>query len=105
MDHNKVWKILKEMGVPDNLTCLLRNLYVGQEATESDMEQWTVSELGKEYGKTIYCQLAYLTHMQNRSCEMPRLDEAQAGINIDRRNINNLRQQMISLSWQKVKRN
>ena len=38
-DHNKLWKILKEMGIPDHLTCLLRNLYAGQEATELDMEQ------------------------------------------------------------------
>ena len=39
VDHSKLWKILKEMGIPDHLTCLLRNLYVGQEATELDMEQ------------------------------------------------------------------
>ena len=45
------WKILKEMGIPDHLTCLLRNLYVGQEATELDMEQRTSSKLGKEYDK------------------------------------------------------
>ena len=47
VDHNKLWKILKEMGVPDHLTCLLRNLYAGQEATEPDMEQ-TGSKSGKE---------------------------------------------------------
>ena len=41
VDHNKLWKILQEMGIPDHLTCLLRNLYTGQEATELDMEQWT----------------------------------------------------------------
>ena len=39
VDHNKLWKILKEMGIPDHLACLLRNLYAGQEATEPDMEQ------------------------------------------------------------------
>ena len=43
-DHNKLWKILKEMGIPDHLTCLLRNLYAGQEATELDMEQQTGSK-------------------------------------------------------------
>ena len=43
MDHNKLWKILKEMGIPDHLICLLRNLYAGQEATELDMEQQTGS--------------------------------------------------------------
>ena len=48
VDHNKLWKILKEMGIPNHLTCLLRNLYSGQEATESDREQWTGSKLGKE---------------------------------------------------------
>ena len=44
VDHNKLWKILKEMWMPDHLTCLLRNLYEGQEATEPDMEQWTGSK-------------------------------------------------------------
>ena len=42
--HDKLWKILKEMGIPDHLTCLLRNLYTGQEATELDMEQQTGSK-------------------------------------------------------------
>ena len=71
VDHNKFWKILQEMGIPDHRTCL-RNLYVGQEATviESDMEQWTRSKLRKEYIKTLYCHPAYLTHMQGTPCEM-----------------------------------
>ena len=47
------WKILKEMGIPDHLTCLLRKLYAGQEATELEMEQWTGFRLGKEY-KRLY---------------------------------------------------
>ena len=55
------WKILKEMGIQDLLTCLLRNLYAGQEATETDMEQRTGSKLGKEYLKVVYCHSAYLT--------------------------------------------
>ena len=58
VDHNKLWKILKEMGIPDHLTCLLRNLYAGQEATELIMEQWTGSKLRKEYVKTVYCHPA-----------------------------------------------
>ena len=62
MDHKKIWKILKEMGIPDHLTCLLRNLYAGQEATvrtgPGTME-W--SRLGKEYVKAVYCHPAYLT--------------------------------------------
>ena len=64
------WKILNEMGIPDHLTCILRNLYVGQEVTEPDMEQQTGSKLGKEYDKAVYCHHAYLTSMQSTSCEM-----------------------------------
>ena len=67
MDHNKLWKILKEMGMPDHLTCLLRNLYEGQEATELDMKQQTGSKSGKEYVKAVYCHPAYLTYMQSTS--------------------------------------
>ena len=63
------WKILQEMGIPDHLNCLLKNLYAGQEAL--DMEQWTGSKLGKEYIKAVYCHPAYLTYMQSTSCEMP----------------------------------
>ena len=60
MDHNKLWKILKEIGIPDDLTCLLRNLYAGQEATvRMDMEQQTGSKLGKEYIKTVYVHPVY----------------------------------------------
>ena len=44
VDHSKLWKILKEMGIPDHLTCLLRNLYAGQKETERDMEQQTVAK-------------------------------------------------------------
>ena len=66
VDDNKLWKILQEMGMPDHLTCLLRNLYAGQEATELDMEQ-TGSKSGKEYIKAIYCHHAYLTYMQSTS--------------------------------------
>ena len=60
------------MGILDHLTCLLRNLYAGQEATlELDMEQQTGSKLGKEYIKAVYCHPAYLTYMQSTSCEIP----------------------------------
>ena len=64
--------ILKHMGIPDHLTCLLRNLYAGQEATvRTRHEQWTGSKLGKEYIKAVYCHPAYLTNMQRTSWEMP----------------------------------
>ena len=64
-NHNKLRRILKEMGRPDHLTCLLRDLYAGQEVTEPDMEQQTGSKLGKEYVKAVYCHPAYLTYMQS----------------------------------------
>ena len=68
VDHNKLWKILKQMGILDQLTCLLRNLYVDQEAQlELDMEQQTGSKSGKEYLKAVYCHPAYLTCMQSPS--------------------------------------
>ena len=70
VDHNKLWIILKEIGIPEHLTCLLRNLYAGQETTELDMKQWTGSKLGKEYIKAVYCHPAYLTYMQSAPCEM-----------------------------------
>ena len=65
VNHTKLWKILKEMGTQDHLTCFLRNLYAGHEVTESDLEQWTGSKLGKEYIKAVYCHPAYLTSMQS----------------------------------------
>ena len=89
MDHNKLLKILKKLGIPDHVSCLLKNLYTGQVATELDMEQWTGSKLGKEYVKAVYCHLAYLYAeyiVQNAA-----LDETQARIKIAGRNINNLR--------------
>ena len=58
------------MGIPDHLTCLLGNLYAGQEETELDMEQQSGSKSGKEYVKAVYCYHAYLTYMQITSCEM-----------------------------------
>ena len=72
MDHNKLWKILKEMGMPDHLTCLLRNLYVQvrKQQLEPAMKQETVSKLGKEYTKEVYCHSVYLTYMQSTSSEM-----------------------------------
>ena len=58
------------MGITDHITCLLRNLYAGQEAAKLDMEQQSDSKLGKEYVKAVYCHPAYLTYMQSTSCKM-----------------------------------
>ena len=86
------WKILQEMGIPDHLTCLLRNLYAGQEATVRighEMTDWF------QIGKGVLLRLYIVTLLYNLYAEYimrnSGLDEAQAGIKIARRNINNLR--------------
>ena len=72
VDHNKLWKILQEMGIPAHLTCLLRIcMQVKKQQLELDIEQWTGSKLGKECVKAVYCHPAYLTYMQSTSCDMP----------------------------------
>ena len=92
MDHNKLWKILKEMGIPDHLTCLIRNLYAGQEAavrTGHGTTAWFRIGKGVHQGcilSTCLFNLYAEYFMRNAG-----LDEAQAGIKITRRNINNLR--------------
>ena len=74
MDHNKLWKILKEIGIPDHLTCLLRKyMQAKKQQLELDMEHQTGSKSGKEYVKAVYCYRAYLTYMQSTLCEMPGL--------------------------------
>ena len=71
MNLTKLWEILKEIAIPDHLTCLLRNLYAGQEATVRTRHGTTTgSELGKEYIKAVYCHPAYLSYMQSTSHKM-----------------------------------
>ena len=71
VDHNKLWKILQEMGIPDHLTCLLRNLYTRKEATvRTGHETTDWFQIRKEYVKAVYCYPAYLTYMQSTSCKM-----------------------------------
>ena len=68
VDHNKLWKILKEMEIPDHLTCLLRNLYAGQEATvKTRHETKDYFQIGKEVVKAVYYYPAYLTYMKSTS--------------------------------------
>ena len=67
MDHNKLWKILKEMRIPRPSYLPPEKLYVGQEVTELDMGQQTGSKLDKEYVYAVYCHPAYLTYMQSTS--------------------------------------
>ena len=92
VDHNKLWKILKGMGLPDHLTCLLRNLYVGQKAT---VRTWHVTTDWLQIGKGVHqgcilspCLFNLYTEYIMRNFG---LEEAQAGIKIAGRNINNLR--------------
>ena len=106
VDHNKLWEILQEMGIPDHLTCLLGNLYAGQEATVRtghETTDWFQIRKGEHQGCIFSpCLFKFYAEyiMQNA-----RLDEAQAGIKIARRNINNSDMQMTPPLWQKVKRN
>ena len=92
VDHNKVWKILQEMWIPDHLTCLLRNLYAGQKATVRTRHGTTDwFQIGK--GVLQGCILSpclFNLHTEHIMWNA-RLDEAQDGIKIARRNINNIR--------------
>ena len=92
MDHNKLWKILKEMGIPDHLTCLLRNLYAGQEATVRTghgATDWFQIGKGVRQGCILSpCLFNFYAEYIMRNAG---LEEAQAGTKIAGRNINNLR--------------
>ena len=92
VDHNKLWKILREMGIPDHLTCLLRNLYAGQEATVRTghgTKDWFLIGKGVHHGCILSpCLFNFYAEYIMRNAG---LDEAQAGIKIARRSISNLR--------------
>ena len=92
VDHNKLWKIVQEMGVPDHLTCFLRNLYVGQEATfrtGHGITDWFQIRKGVHQGYILSpCLFNFCAEYIMRNAG---LDKAQAGIKIAGRNINNLR--------------
>ena len=106
MDHNKLWTILKELGIPDHLTCLLRNLYAGQEAT---VRTGHATAVRFQIGKGV-CQGCILSpYLFNFYAEYimrnAGLEESQAGIKIAWRNINNLRYADDTTLRQKVKKN
>ena len=92
VDHNKLWKILKEMEIPDHLTCLLRNLYAGQEAivrTRHRTRDWFQIGIGVPQGCILSpCLFNFCAEYMMRNAG---LEETQAGIKIAGRNINNLR--------------
>ena len=94
------------MGIPDHLICLLGNLYADQEAiVRTGQEQWTGAKLGKEYIKVVYCHPAYLTYMQSTSCEMPGWMNHKLELRVLGEISATSDMQMITLQWQKVKRN
>ena len=92
MDHSKLWKILKEMRIPDHLTCLLRNLYAGQEATVRTGHGTTDwFQIRKEVRQGCLLSLCLFNFYAEYIMQNARLEEAQAGIRVAGRNINNLR--------------
>ena len=91
VDHNKLWKILKQMGIPDHLTCLLRNLYAGQEATVRSGHGTDWFQIGKGVRQGCILSPCLFTFYAEYIMRNTGLDEAQAGIKIAGRNINNLR--------------
>ena len=92
VDHNKLWKILKEIGIPDHPTCLLRNLYSGQEATvETGYGTTDCFQIGKGVCQGCILSLCLFNLYAEYIMLNAGLDEAQAGIKIARRKINNLR--------------
>ena len=91
VDHNKLWKILKEMGIPEHLTCLLRNLYAGQEATVRTGHGTDWFQIGKGVRQGCILSPCFYNLYAEYIMRNGGLEEAQAGIKIAGRNINNLR--------------
>ena len=104
VDHNK---LLKEMGIPDHLTCLLRNLCAGQEATVTRTGHGTTDwfQIGKECVKAVYHQTAYLTYMQSISCEILGWMKHKLKSWLPREISNTSDIQMTPFLWHKAKRN
>ena len=118
MNRNKLWKILKETKILDYLTCLLRNLHAGQEATvrtgHGTMDWLKIGKVKKKkvkkkklgkYIKTVYCHPAYLTYIQSITCKMPGWMKHKLESKFPRETSITSDMQMISPLWQKVKRN
>ena len=106
VDHNKLWKILKEMGIPDHLTCLPRNLYAGQEATvRTGHETTDCFQIVKEVHQGCILSPCLFNFYAEYIMRNAGLEEAQAAIKIAGRNINNLRYADDTMLMAKVKRN
>ena len=106
MDQNKLWNILKEMGVQDHLTGLLRNLHAGQEATVRNGHGTTDwFQIGKGVCRGYILSPGLFNLYAEYIMRNAGLEKTQAGIKIDQRNLNNLDMQMTPPLWQKVKKN
>ena len=104
MDHSKLWKILQEVGIPGHLTCFLRILYAGQEVTVRTGHGTTDwFQIGKGVRQGCILSLCLFNLYAEYIMRNAGLEEAQTGIKIARRNINNLSIQMTPPLWQKVK--
>ena len=106
VDDNKLWKILKETGIPDHLPCFLRNLYAGQEATVRTghgTKDWF--QIGKEVRQGYILSPCLFNLYAEYIMRNAGLEQAQTGIRIAGRNINNLRYTDDTTLWQKVKKN
>ena len=106
VDHNKLWKILQEMEIPDHLTCLLRNLYVGQEATVRTRHGKTDRfQIGKDVHQGCILSPCLFNLYAEYIMRNAGLHKAQSGIKISRRNINNLRYADDTMLMAKRKKN
>ena len=106
VDHNKLWKILKQIGILDHLTCLLKDLYAGQEATvRTGHETTDWFKIGKGVHQGYILSPCLFNFYAEYVLQQAELDELQAGMKTAGRNINNLRYADVPLLWQKAKRN
>ena len=104
VDHNKLWKILKEMGIPDHLTCLLRNLYAAQETVRTGHGTTDWLQIGKGVHQGCLLSPCLFDLYAEYIMKNAGLEDAQAGIKIAGRNINNLRYTDDTTLWQKAKK-
>ena len=106
VNHKKLWKILKEMGIPEHLFCLLRNLYAGQETT-ARTRHGTIDyfQIGKGVLQDLYCHPAYLTYMQSSLCEIPGWKKHKLESRLPEEISITSDMQVTAPLWQKVKRN
>ena len=105
MDHNKLWESLKEMGIPDHLTCLLRNLYAGQATVRTGHGTTDWSQIGKGVYQGCILSPCLCNFYAECIIQNAELNETQAGIKIAGRNINNLSYADAPSLWQKAKKN